>query len=170
MKNIVLTGFMGTGKTEVGRELSRLTGFTFIDADEEIVKSEGMPITEIFKQKGETYFRETETQVVKEISKKKNAIISTGGGAVLRKENMDALREGGIIVCLTASPETILERAGSDDTRPLLQVEDPLKKIRELLEYRMPFYRQADMMIETEGKTPLEVAEEILKKAKAWKP
>ncbi len=170
MKNIVLTGFMGTGKTGVGRELSRLTGFALVDADDEIVKSEGMPITEIFGQKGETYFRDVETRMIRLLSKKKNAIISTGGGAVLRKENMDALREGGIIVCLAASPETILKRTGNDDTRPLLRVEDPIKKIRELLEYRMPFYRQADIIVDTEDKTPLEIAAKILEKAKAWKP
>ena len=161
---------MGAGKTEVGRELSRLTGFTLIDADEEIIKAEGMPITEIFKQKGEPYFRDLETRAIKEISKKKNLIISTGGGAVLRKENMDALREGGIIVCLMASPETILKRTGNDDTRPLLQVPDPLGMIKELLAERMPYYRQADMTMDTGGKTPKEIAEEILKKAKAWKP
>lgn len=165
-KNIVLTGFMGTGKTEVGKELLRLTGFTLIDADEEIVKSQGMPITEIFRQFGEPYFRDIETKIIKEISKRKNAIISTGGGAVLKEENMSVLRENGIIICLFASPETIIKRTGNDNSRPLLQVEDPLKKIKELLDYRTPFYEKADVMIDTEGKSPFEIAEEILKRVK----
>ncbi|MDP2167852.1 MAG: shikimate kinase [Thermodesulfovibrionales bacterium] len=164
MKNIVLTGFMGTGKTEVGRELSRLLGFTLIDADEEIVKSEGMSINEIFARDGEPCFRDIETKTLKEISKRENVIVSTGGGAVLREENMAALRERGIIVWLTASPETILARTSNDSLRPLLQVQDPLKKIRELLEYRMPFYKKADILLDTEGKSPLQVAGEIIER------
>ncbi|MBI4823232.1 MAG: shikimate kinase [Nitrospirae bacterium] len=166
MKNIVLTGFMGTGKTEVGKELSIRLGFTFIDMDEKIVKKEGMPITEIFKTHGEPYFRDIETNIIKNISKQKNVVISTGGGAVLKEENMSSLKEHGIIVWLKASPESILKRTANDSTRPLLQVNDPLKKIKELLAYRTPFYEKADIMVDTEGKTPREIAEEILKGAK----
>lgn len=166
MKNIVLTGFMGTGKTEVGRELARLLGMSLLDADEEIVKAEGMPITEIFRQKGEPYFRDLETKIIRELSKRRNAVISTGGGAVLRQENINALREDGIIVLLTASPETILKRTEHDNSRPLLQVDDPLKKIKELLNARMPYYMKADIIIDTEGKTPLKIAEEIIEKTK----
>ena len=167
MKNIVLTGFMGTGKTEVGRELARLLGFSLVDADEEIVKAEGMPINGIFAQKGEPYFRDVETRIIRELSKKHNAVISTGGGAVLREENMIALRDSGVIVLLTARPETILERTKSDSSRPLLRVDHPLDKINELLRARMPFYLKADIIIDTEGKTPLRIAEEIIKKTKS---
>lgn len=166
MQNIVLTGFMGTGKTEVGKELSKMLGLGLVDVDEEIVRAEGMPISEIFGRKGEPHFRDIETRKIKEVSKRKNLIVSTGGGAILRKENMDALRENGIIVCLMASPETILKRTGNDDTRPLLHVPDPLGKIKKLIELRMPFYKQADIMVETEDKTPRQAAEEILKKVK----
>lgn len=166
MKNIVLTGFMGTGKSEVSRELSRILGWKAIDVDAEIEKSQKMTITEIFKQFGEPRFRDIETEMIRIFSKNKNVIISTGGGAVLRQENMDAVRENGIVVCLTAKPETILRRTGNNNDRPLLQVEEPLKKIKELLEFRRPYYEKADIMIDTEGKTPLEIAEEIIEKIK----
>ncbi len=167
MKNIVLTGFMGTGKSEVSRELSRILGWNAIDIDTEIEKFQKMTITEIFKRFGEPGFRDIETEVIKMFSKNKNVIISTGGGAVLRQENMDALRGNGVIVCLTAKPETILQRTSNDDDRPLLQVEDPLRKIKELLEFRRPYYEKADIMIDTDGKTPLEVAEEIIERVKS---
>lgn len=166
MKNIVLTGFMGTGKTEVGKALSRNLGFSLIDIDDEIVKSEGMPIAEIFGKFGEPHFRNIETRIIKDVSKKTNVVISTGGGAVLREENMDALRENGIIIWLKAMPETILKRTSIDSSRPLLQVADPLKKIKELLDYRMPFYEKADIAVDTEGKNPANIASEILKNVK----
>lgn len=166
MKNIVLTGFMGTGKSEVSKKLSKILGWKVIDIDTEIEKSQNMKITEIFKQFGEPGFRDIETETIKKLSKNKNVIISTGGGAVLRQENMDALRESGVIICLTAAPETILKRTSNNNDRPLLQVEEPLKKIRDLLEFRMPYYEKADIMIDTENKTPLEVVEEIMDKIK----
>lgn len=168
MKNIVLTGFMGTGKTEVGRILSRKLGYSLVDADTEIEKEQGMTITEIFKQYGEPKFRDIESNVIKRLSEMKNAIISTGGGAVLRQENMHNLRKNGVIVCLTASPETIFKRTSNNNDRPLLQVESPLQKIKELLEFRRPYYEKADIMIDTEGKSPLQVAEEIIGKANEY--
>ena len=166
MKNIVLTGFMGTGKSEVSKELSKILGWKVIDIDTEIEKSQNMKITGIFKQFGEPGFRDIETETIKKLSKNKNVIISTGGGAVLRQENMDALRENGAVICLTAAPETILKRISNNNDRPLLQVEDPLKKIQELLKFRMPYYEKADIMIDTENNTPLEIAEEIIEKVK----
>jgi shikimate kinase len=168
MKNIVLTGFMGTGKTEAGRILAQRLGYTLIDADTEIEKEQKMTITEIFKQYGEPKFRDMEADIIKRLSEMKNAIISTGGGAVLRQENMDNLRKNGVVVCLTASPETILKRTSNNNDRPLLQVEDPLQKIKELLEFRKPYYEKADIMIDTEGKSPLRVAEEIISKVNEY--
>ncbi len=164
MKNIVLTGFMGTGKTVVGKRLSKLLNMELVDVDTEIEKAENMTINEIFRRFGESRFRELETEMIKRLSEKNNVIISTGGGAVLKKENVDALRKNGVIVCLLATPETILKRTSHTATRPLLQVEDPLKRIKELLDYRKPFYEKADIMIDTEGKTPSQIAEEIVKK------
>jgi len=166
MKNIVLTGFMGTGKTAVGKELSRLLDMKLIDVDTEIEKSEDITINEIFKQYGETRFREIETEMIKKISQQKNVIISTGGGAVLKQENMDTLRKNGVIVCLMATPETILKRTSNSDERPLLKVENPFEKINQLLNFRRPFYEKADIIIDTEGKTPLQIAEEIIEKVR----
>lgn len=166
MKNIVLTGFMATGKTEVGRLLARRLGYTFVDADSIIEAEQNMPITEIFKRFGEPHFRDIESNVIKRLSLMENAVISTGGGAVLRQENMDNLRRNGIIICLRARPETIYERTKHDTSRPLLQVEDPLKRIRELLEFRKPYYEQADIMIDTDEKSPEEIVAEILEKTK----
>ncbi len=161
MKNIVLTGFMGTGKTAVGRELARLLSMQLVDVDAEIENDRKMTINDIFQEFGEKYFRDVETRVIKKFAAGDNLIISTGGGAVLREENMQALRENGIVFCLDARPETILERTGRSEDRPLLRTEDPLAKIKELLGFRRPFYEGAGTLIDTEGKTPLQIAEEI---------
>ena len=166
MKNIVLTGFMGTGKTAVGRELARRLGMRLIELDTEIEKAEGMTINEIFSRHGEPYFRDRETEMVKRFAKQDNLVISTGGGVVLREENMKALREKGVIVCLTASPETILRRISTSDERPLLKVDDPLKKIKDLLEYRRPYYEKADIVIETDSLSPSEIADKIIQQMK----
>ena len=168
MKNIVLTGFMGTGKSEVGRELSNLLGWRLVDVDEEIVKAEGLSINEIFNRFGEPRFRDIETGTIRRICTGRNVIISTGGGAVLRQENMDMLREGGVIINLSATADTILRRTSGTGERPLLRVENPLEKIRELLELRRPFYEKADIMIDAESGTPREIAREILERM-GWK-
>jgi len=157
---------MGTGKTAIGRKLSRLLNMKLIDVDTEIEKSQKMTINEIFKKFGEPRFREIETEMIKRLSENENVIISTGGGAVLKQENTDALRKKGVIACLMATPETILKRTSRNSNRPLLQVEDPLRRIEELLNFRRPFYEKADVIIDTEGKTPLQVAEEIIEKIK----
>jgi len=157
---------MGTGKTAVGRELSRLLSMKLVDVDTEIEKSQGITITEIFKRFGEVRFREIETETIKKVAENRNIIISTGGGAVLKEENMQNLRRNGVIVCLMASPETILKRTSHDSNRPLLQVEDPFGRIKALLDFRRPFYEKSDIVIDTEGKTPLQIAEEIIEKLK----
>jgi shikimate kinase len=167
MKNIVLTGFMGTGKTEVGRELSRLLGMSFIDIDHEIEKSEGCTITALFASRGEEYFRQVEASIIRQFSSVQGAVISTGGGAVLREENIKTLQSTGVIICLTADLQTILQRTDGHDNRPLLLSADRKARITELLEQRKPFYEKAGTMIDTEGKTPLQVAEEIIEKV-SW--
>ena len=162
MKNIVLTGFMGAGKTTIGKALTKMLHMKLVDVDEDIEISQKMTINDIFKMYGEPRFRDIETDVIKKLSRNKNCIISTGGGAVLRDENMEALKENGVVFCLAASAETILERTGNNQDRPLLKVENPKKKIEELLAYRRPFYEKAGIMIETDGKTPLQITEEIM--------
>ncbi len=152
---------MGTGKTAVGKELSRLLNMRLVDVDSEIEENRKMKITDIFKNFGEPYFRDVETEMIRKLARTKNTVISTGGGAVLREENMEVLRETGLIFCLYADPATIISRTKGNKDRPLLNVEDPLAKINELLRARMPFYEKAGIVIDTNGKTPLEVAEEI---------
>lgn len=160
---------MGTGKSEVGRILAEKLSFNFVDTDVEIEKRENMRISEIFANYGEDRFREIEEDIIKVLSEKENMVISTGGGVVLRESNMVNLRKKGIIVCLTASAETVFERVKDKKDRPLLQVEDQLKKIKELLDYRAPFYNNADITIKTENKTPAEIAIEIIEQLRHLK-
>lgn len=162
MKNIVLTGFMGTGKSTIGKELSKMLQMKLVDIDAEIEKAQKMKINDIFRIYGEQYFRDIETAMIKKLSKRKNIIISTGGGAVLRDENMEALKENGIIFCLNASTETIMERTCRSEDRPLLKVENPREKISEMLSCRRPFYEKAGIMVDTDRKSPLEIVEEIM--------
>jgi shikimate kinase len=161
-KNIVLTGFMGAGKTAVSAELARLTGFARVEVDEEIERTAGMTISEIFATRGEPAFREMETAEVRRAAERKGAIISTGGGAVMNEQNMRPLRASGVVVYLRARPETVLERTSGNSDRPLLQVEDPMGKINELLDLRGPYYERAEVIVDTDDKSPREIAEEIL--------
>jgi shikimate kinase len=166
VKNIVLVGFMGTGKSAVSAEIAHLRGMECIESDEEVVRRAGMSIPEIFAAHGEAYFRDLESEVLRELSGRREVVISTGGGAVLRDGNVAALRSGGLVVCLDAGAEEIYARTRTCTNRPLLQVEDPLGRIRELLAARRPHYERAcvepGFFIATEGRTPREVAGEIL--------
>jgi shikimate kinase len=168
MKNIVLTGFMGTGKSEVGRVLAKKLGYSFIDADAEIEKTAGMTISEIFSSRGEQAFRDIESAVILSLSMLERAVISTGGGAVLRQENMDHLRRKGVIACLEASAATILGRTEGSDDRPLLRAEDRLARIKEMLAQRRPYYEKADIMVDTEGKSPMAIADEIMEEMRSY--
>ncbi|MBF0564630.1 MAG: 3-dehydroquinate synthase [Nitrospirae bacterium] len=166
MKNIVLTGFMGTGKTTVGKLLADSLGMALVDIDGEIEKDAGMTINDIFSKYGESGFREMETGLAKKFSSSRGMVISTGGGIVLRDENMAYLGNNGIIVCLMATPETILARLEGKGDRPLLKVPDPMAKIKELLEFRRTFYEKADLLVDTDGREPREVAKEIMQAIK----
>lgn len=160
---IVLAGFMGTGKTSVGKELGSRLGYPFIDSDVLIEEREGMPISLVFKEKGEDYFREVERDTIEELSKKKNIVIATGGGVIKNRQNVENLRRRGIIFCLTADPEIILKRVMLEGgKRPLLDVEEPLNEIKKLLSDREEFYRQADVFVKTDFITPGETAEDII--------
>jgi len=162
---IVLIGFMGTGKTSVGKELSRRLGYQFIDTDDLIEARAGMPISFIFKEKGEDYFRTVEKAVVAEVSQKDDVVISTGGGVIKNRENVENLRQRGIIIWLKADPEIILKRVMLEGgKRPLLDVAEPLNEIKKLLMEREGLYMQADVSINTNYISPGETAEEIVEK------
>src|SRR5512135_2902183 len=152
-KNIILTGFMGVGKTSVGTRLAKDLGFTFVDTDDLIEADQRMTITDIFAKFGEPRFREIESRIVQQVMTGENQVISTGGGAVIRDGNRTAFKKAGLVVCLSARPEVIYERIKHEIHRPLLQTPDPLSKIKELLESRAAFYAQADMIIDTSEKT-----------------
>lgn len=149
--NIALIGFMGTGKTAVGQLLAEKLNKAFLEQDSLIEQRAGKSIPEIFREDGEIAFRELEIAVTKEIAKERNAVIACGGGVVLNKINIDHLKESSVVIYFTASPEVILKRTSTEEgQRPLLDVEDPLRTIGELLEFRRPFYeRTADMEIDT---------------------
>lgn len=142
-QNLILIGFMGCGKSTIGRILARDFGYTFVDTDAMIEEREGMLISEIFSQHGEQYFRCLETELIKELNQSlDNAVISTGGGLPVQKENAKLLLELGCVVFLKISKEEVLERLKDDGTRPLLQGESVEDKVRLLLQERTPKYEQ----------------------------
>ena len=160
--NIVLTGFMGTGKSGIGKRLAKKLGMSYLDTDELIEEREKDSISAIFKKKGEEYFRRLETKVVKEVALLDNFVISTGGGVVLRERNIRLLKKNAFIVCLFASPEVILKRTKGDDNRPLLGVNNQKKRIEELLALRRPYYEKADFTVDTSALDSEGVVEEII--------
>ena len=166
--SIALIGFMGTGKTAVGKALAEKLGKKFVELDSLIEQNAGKTIPEIFQQDGEVGFRELEIEVAKEVSGKKKAVIACGGGIVLNKINIDRLRKECIIVHLTASPEAILKRTSGDEIeRPLLRARNKAQNIRELFRFRKPFYeRAADIAIDTSKLAIDRVAEQIIERVK----
>jgi len=164
VERIFLTGFMGSGKTVVGRVLADRLGWNFLDTDELVERRSGMTIPELFDV-GEETFRRWEHICLVEVAGSSRAVVALGGGALTREENWDAVRGKGPVVCLWAEPETILKRIRGDTHRPLLaglDDEGKLRRIRELLEVRRPYYLRSDMVIRTDMRTPEEVAEEII--------
>ena len=162
--NIALYGFMGVGKTVVGRILSERLNLKYVDVDEKIVEHKGRTIPEIFKMEGESAFRAAESQVAAELASNGGQVIACGGGTVLNPENGKALKKSSYMVLLTAKPETILQRVETESgTRPLLMVEDKIGRIAGLLKERNPQYLQyADIIVDTTGLTPVEVADIII--------
>ena len=143
--NIALIGFMGTGKTIIGEKLAKVLKMNFIELDKFIETLAGKNIPKIFKEDGEIKFREYEIEACKRISNKENLVIACGGGVVLNKINIDYLKQNAIIICLVASPLVIYERTMKDgkEKRPLLSNLNPMKSIKDLLEFRAPFYKAA---------------------------
>ncbi len=163
MRNIVLTGFMGTGKSSVGVELAKELGFRYCDLDSLISDEAGMTINRIFEQYGETHFRDMESSAIERISSQENLVISSGGGAVIRGKNRELLRSSGVMVNLQASAEEIYSRVHGDSSRPLLKNNMSLEKIGMMLREREPFYAEADLRIDTTGKKVEDVVREILR-------
>lgn len=161
--NIYLLGFMGTGKTLVGKLLSQRIGWAFLDLDDLIEAKEGLKIVEIFAQKGEPYFRNLETQVLKEVSSQDKLVVACGGGIVLKEENLSLINNSGVGFCLEAKPQIIYERTKNFSHRPLLNVENPQAKIKALLKERAPFYAKVRYHIDTSHLTAQEVVDKILK-------
>jgi len=161
-RNIVLIGFMGTGKSSVGKTLARKLGRSFVDVDMWIETSQKRKIKDIFETDGEAYFRTLEKEAIRIISRQTGSVITTGGGVVLDAENRRLLKETGVVIALLAKPETIYERVKNSQHRPLLQGADRLSEIQSLLESRKGFYQEADLFFETDGKTSAEVAENIM--------
>lgn len=161
--NIILEGFMGSGKTSVGIRLSYALKRTMIDTDKWIENRQKMTVSEIFDREGEAAFRQMETKCLEELIRTcDNQIISLGGGLPVREENRRLLSKLGRVFYLKASPEVIYERLKTDTTRPLLQVDDPLKQIRTLLEAREDSYQVcADVVIDVSGRTFDEIIEQI---------
>ena len=166
-KNIILVGFMATGKSHVGRILSQKTGWPLVDADEEIVRRTGRSVQSIFDHDGEPAFRELERAVIADLCAGRRQIISAGGGAFLDSNNRQSTLQNGLVFCLSASPDTILERVKQDQgedapLRPLLSGDNPRQRIAELLTRRAESYAQAHHTIDTDALTPEQVAERIL--------
>ncbi len=161
--SIILIGFMGSGKSSTGVALSYRLQCTVLDTDKLIEKREGRSISEIFQTEGEDYFRMKETELLRELQEEKaRHIYSAGGGTPLREENRELLGRLGTVVYLRVSPETVYERLKGDTTRPLLQGDDPMGRIRELLSQREDLYRKAaDIVIEADDKNTTQAAEEI---------
>ncbi|WP_050638738.1 MULTISPECIES: shikimate kinase [Clostridia] len=163
--NIVLIGFMGAGKSTVSDYLSTMFAMRIVEMDQVIAEREEMSIPDIFATYGEEYFREQETKLLIELQDKKNTIISCGGGAALRAENVTEMKKNGRVVLLTASPETVYERVKDSDDRPVLKENNNVEFIADLMENRREKYEAAaDIVIQTDNKTVLQVCEELITK------
>lgn len=161
--NLILTGFMGTGKSTVGRLVAARLKREFIDMDDVIVERAGMPIPEIFANAGEAAFRQWEREAVTALAARQSIVIATGGGALIDPANREALAVSGLIVCLDASAETIFARLDGSSDRPLLHGEDAAARIRALLAERAAAYAALPHHIQTDTLTPHQTAEAVLK-------
>ena len=161
--NIVLTGFMGTGKTTAGKIVANKLNMKFVDIDNMIEKQEGMKISQIFSEKGEKHFRDIESEMVKTVSKWEHCVISTGGGVVLREQNIKLLREKGLIILLKANEESIIKHIFSNNNRPLLNDKNREEKIKTLLNQREKYYNNNDYEIDGSNLTIYELADKIIK-------
>ena len=167
-RNIYLIGPMGVGKTTIGRALARQLGMEFVDCDREVEERTGATISLIFDIEGEEGFRERETRMLQELTRRHNTVLATGGGAILREENRLALRRSGIVVYLHTPVETQLRRTGGSKHRPLLQTDQPAEKLQQLMREREPIYRQeADLVMSSKNRSAHSVVRELVRKLEA---
>ncbi|MBE6414166.1 MAG: shikimate kinase [Verrucomicrobiaceae bacterium] len=172
LPNIYLLGFMGTGKTSVGKRLARRLNFTFIDSDSEIERQQATEIKEIFSQYGEAKFRQLEREFIESGHPKNNCVVSCGGGLVCRDDMPELVKSKGVAIVLFSQPNEILERTSKNNRRPLLNVENPLERINELLKERTPYYLRSGVSIATDkdiNKTVEHVLRIYLRKIKTKK-
>jgi shikimate kinase len=162
--NLILIGFMATGKSTIGRWCARALGFRFRDSDTLVERRAGKPVPVIFAEEGEAAFREMEAAAIRDLARGRRVVIATGGGAVMRSTNVAHLRRSGVVVLLRTSPEEILARSGNRVNRPLLaSADDPRARVAELLAQREPYYQAAaHLVIDTTGLTREEAAERVL--------
>ncbi len=170
--NLYIVGFMGTGKSAVGRSVAQRLGYAYLDSDHAIEESEGRAIKDIFESDGEDAFRAMEKRFVEEGHPAEACVISCGGGLVMQPGILDSIRSKGLVYCLLASPRTIYDRVKGNDKRPLLNVTDPLARIEELLRSREPVYRSAGTEVLTDGRTISDVASHVARvyraEARSW--
>lgn len=164
---VALAGFMGTGKSRIGWELSRALAMHFVDTDKLITRVVGKSIPEVFAEEGEGYFRSCEQEVVRRVTRLEHAVISLGGGTFIHEENRRILLERGPVVVLWATPETVYQRTRHSD-RPLLASDDPLSRIRHLMDEREPVYKQGTIHVHSDGRPSEEIVEEIVERLWAW--
>ena len=161
--NIYLIGFMGTGKTSVGRQLAKEKGWSFVDLDELIELKQQRRIVDIFAQEGQAYFRRIEKKFLKQVSTQKKFVVACGGGVVLDPDNIKLMKKTGILICLCATCEVIFKRVCANTLRPILNVAKPLERIKLLLKMRAPYYLQADKTIDTSALSVKQVVANISK-------
>jgi shikimate kinase len=161
--NIYLVGFMGTGKTSVGRQLAKEKGWNFVDLDELIELKEQRKIVDIFANSGEPYFRKVEKNILKQVATQNKFVVACGGGIVLDKDNIKLMKKNGTVICLCATCAEILKRTSGSTHRPILNVKKPKERIELLLKMRAPYYMQADKIIDTSGLSVKQVVGKISK-------
>jgi len=160
---IFLVGFMASGKTTVGKLVAERLGWAFDDLDDLVTRAAGRPVADIFAAEGEAGFRRRESDALREAAGRRRAVIATGGGAACREDNLVAMLAGGVVVTLAVSPEEAIRRAGSLSGRPLLDGKvDPVGAARALLDVRLEFYERAHVRVDTDGRTPADIADAVL--------
>lgn len=163
--NLILVGLMGSGKTTIGRLVADRLGWDLIDTDRLIVDRTGTPIPVLFQEKGEPFFRRLEKEVLLELKDRERMVVATGGGTVLAAENRRLLKETGLVIYLKTAPAVLAARVGRGEGRPLLMGRDPVPALTALLAEREAYYHQADLVVVTDGRTPHQVAAEIITRA-----